>query len=500
MDHDHEVVGHAEQAALDAAVRPNLGPEALSGPAPTWLARADVLDPAMRARLGRGLQTAIGNRGMRRLARSGATVAPPDTAERLGQELSAASGAGPLRGDLARRALAWLDANELAFYADLFTRVLPRTGLFKLSDATGTAQLNHPERVRMGLAAELSKGLQSPPAFEIAHRADLGALSDREQQTLFVMLGGSGMSPVLLQVRNTAGYAGLTQAEKDRISVMIGGSTSVSTDQETSAAELLANKKANLSKPSTLRAWMKKQKYLASGVERPGGRQEWLDWSEGIKGPKDAGLVKMESGTFKALKWEASVEGRTIPIYEPVKPPKASLGVLPTVPELLDDLEHLPRSVLAQIKTIRLNPKRNPWDAYWKKEKKQKTFQSFMTSGAAGNVEIYPGSPEDAAYRDISIAHETGHVVSQRAWGDNNWGKRWAPWRKAMKDDGISVSTYAKTDAYDDFAESWALWVTTRGTPREPEVRALIPHRVALMEPLAVASENKPDSPTPKKP
>ncbi len=442
----------------------------------------------------------IGTRGVR-LAPSRVTTAPSDNAERLGQELSAASARGPLPGDLARRALAWLDANELAFYADLFTRVLPRTGLFKLSDAAGAAQLKHPERVRLGLSAELSKGLQSPPAFEITHRADLGALSDREQRTLFVMVGGIGMSPELLDLRKTAGYAGLTQEEKDRISVMIGGDTSVSTDQETSAAELLANKKADLSKPSTLRAWMKKQKYLTADVAQPGGRQELLDWSEGVKGPSDAGLVKMQSGTFKALKWEASVEGRTIPIYEPVKPPKASLGVLPTVPELVDDLKHLPRSVLTQIKTVRLNPKRNPEDAYWKTEKKQKTFQSFMTSGADGNVEIYPTSPEpDAAYRDISIAHETGHVVSQRAWGENSLGSRWAPWRKAMKADVISVSAYAKTDAYDDFAESWALWVTARGTLREPDVRALIPHRVALMEPLAVASENKPDSATPKKP
>ena len=53
-----------------------------------------------------------------------------------------------------------------------------------------------------------------------------------------------------------------------------------------------------------------------------------------------------------------------------------------------------------------------------------------------------------------------------------------------MKSDGIALSQYGKENEKEDFAESWALYVPVIGTPRENEVRALIPARCKLMDTL----------------
>lgn len=117
-----------------------------------------------------------------------------------------------------------------------------------------------------------------------------------------------------------------------------------------------------------------------------------------------------------------------------------------------------------------------------------------MTAGANGVVSIYPAIDQDPAHYNGALAHESGHTVSMKAWGATGSSPQWTAWRAAMAKDSASVSKYAQTDEptalpLDDFAESWALWIFTRGTPNEIEMRALIPNRIALMEPLVLEAE-----------
>jgi len=85
---------------------------------------------------------------------------------------------------------------------------------------------------------------------------------------------------------------------------------------------------------------------------------------------------------------------------------------------------------------------------------------------------------------NVEVTHETGHTASIAAWGGDTDDEKWKPWRLAMQSDGIAVSQYAKTTIFEDFAESWALYAPVVGTPREAEVRALIPAHCKLMDTL----------------
>jgi hypothetical protein len=108
-----------------------------------------------------------------------------------------------------------------------------------------------------------------------------------------------------------------------------------------------------------------------------------------------------------------------------------------------------------------------------------------MTAGADGIVDIYPDtSPYNPTTGRTSIEHESGHTVSQQLWGTDTTNKKWKPWRDAMKRDGISASTYARSSADEDFAEHWALFMEVRHGPREEELRLLFPARWAILATL----------------
>ena len=95
-----------------------------------------------------------------------------------------------------------------------------------------------------------------------------------------------------------------------------------------------------------------------------------------------------------------------------------------------------------------------------------------------------------------ALAHESGHAVAGRLWGDPGQtgtnpptNASWLPWFNAATADGFRASKYAKASLDEDFAEAWLMFTTTAGTPRAGEVRALMPARYAVMTGI-VASEH----------
>ena len=159
----------------------------------------------------------------------------------------------------------------------------------------------------------------------------------------------------------------------------------------------------------------------------------------------------------------------------------------PTVNEVVDMLSRGPEQVRRMVKEVHVSPGRNPSDSYWatKPGYTDPNFRSFMTAGADGIVDIYPQtSKQGADFSRKSLAHESGHTVSQKLWGTDNSNKKWKPWRDAMKSDGISASTYARSSPDEDFAEHWALFMEVRRGPREEELRILFPARWAIMATL----------------
>ena len=141
--------------------------------------------------------------------------------------------------------------------------------------------------------------------------------------------------------------------------------------------------------------------------------------------------------------------------------------------------EHTRRSIAM----VRANPGHNPEDAHWAQVKHLTGFHSFMTAGADGAVDIYPHTAATPA-DDLrtSAEHESGHIVSIKAWRGNEGGPKWTPWREAMRKDGFSASSYAKTGVMDDFAEAWAMLMEVEGTVREKEVEILMPNRYKILK------------------
>jgi hypothetical protein len=204
-----------------------------------------------------------------------------------------------------------------------------------------------------------------------------------------------------------------------------------------------------------------------------------------LSGPVDVKDFKFASGKADALRRTLKV-GETDATEIPIFMPKNALPAgtqLPSIDEIVTMIATANSHTRRAIVQVRANPGRNPQDAFWASTKGMANFRSFMTAGSDGIVDIYPQTgPTAMPGLRKSVEHESGHVVSGKAWGDNTAGPKWAPWREAMRKDGFSASKYAKTGVADDFAEAWALLMEVEGTEREKEIETLMPARYAILK------------------
>jgi hypothetical protein len=99
-------------------------------------------------------------------------------------------------------------------------------------------------------------------------------------------------------------------------------------------------------------------------------------------------------------------------------------------------------------------------------------------------ITVYPGTSVATALQ--SFAHECGHLVSIDAFGsiDGNT-PRWSAWQQAINADPLAVSQYATKATHEDFAETFSLYTSTKGTARHDAYRAMMPHRWAMLDEIA---------------
>jgi hypothetical protein len=361
-----------------------------------------------------------------------------------------------------------------------FLRLQQRGGFSRLVEWVDFARDVDVPRLRVALHAWKDHKRTSRAMFEIEHEADLKTLKPLDHDGFLEWIGGE--DPVVGQMKATAGYQALDKAEQSRLLVYIGGGTSMSAGASAEMTKLLADAKKDKSKPATFRAFLHAQTGLAKSVgpiARP--RMETVnELSPGV----DVKGFKFRSGKADAIRYDATVgvvDPVTIPIYEPKVPVPAN-GVLPSVAEVMQTLATAPEATRKVVKEVHLNPGRNPDDKMWEQKKGMTGFRSFMTAGADGIVDMYPATAAvDGERRRKSLEHESGHVVSMKAWGGDENGPKWAPWRKAMKSDGFAASTYGKSGILDDFAEAWAMYMETKGQPTEAELKTLMPARYAIL-------------------
>lgn len=194
-----------------------------------------------------------------------------------------------------------------------------------------------------------------------------------------------------------------------------------------------------------------------------------------------------------ATRVDLTVRGHTVPVYSPVDGKFANSAgkqlVSHSHQDLIDALSMMPLEALERVKDIRLSPVPNPMDAHWAKLYNNPEMTSYMTCGKDGAVTVFPwkrtaaSSPKDLA---TNMMHEIGHQWSMSAWGENFSRGRsaaWTKWAQAMKDDGLSPSTYGDNDVAEDVAESSALRASLLSHPELlDEYRRLFPHRFAILD------------------
>jgi WXG100 family type VII secretion target len=199
--------------------------------------------------------------------------------------------------------------------------------------------------------------------------------------------------------------------------------------------------------------------------------------------PQEVADYAFRSGKGTALKYDVTIDGKTISVYMPKNP--GDPAAVHSLDEVTKGLAALPENSRKVITRVNVEPGANPDDAYWAKEYKDPNFSSYMTAGASGVVSIYPSNPKQSQdYLDGTLHHETGHTVSHQKWGSDTNDARWNDWKTAGKSDGTAASKYAQNSPSEDFAETYQLYFQVKGTPQEADARQRMPNRFQIIDDL----------------
>jgi len=310
------------------------------------------------------------------------------------------------------------------------------------------------------------------------------------------LLARTPQEDTLKAMKATKGYGALSDAEKARLDTLIGGGTSLAVHAHGHMKALLDKAGTDKDAAKTFQDFFKGKSWLNYDTRLP-GEKRLAAAPYSCSAPTDVAAHPYRSGAADAKKTVVTITStwpnggttiHTIPIFEPktFAPPKPG-RVLPSVADMAKLLAEIPVQSRAAITRVDLHPKANPDDAHWKADPNYNPsgadFVSQMTCGSDGIVDVFPHTANTNLIElETTLIHETGHAISNKAWGDDTTKAKWDDWRKARTADGISVSTYGDSSDAEDFAESWMLFSTAYGTPLEAEVRTLIPNRVKLMD------------------
>ena len=202
-----------------------------------------------------------------------------------------------------------------------------------------------------------------------------------------------------------------------------------------------------------------------------------------LTGPKTQANFSFRGTKADALAWTATyADGAQFAIIAPKN--DLSAYSYATVRQAANAASYLLKDSRALIKTILINRISNPDDAHWAKAYKTPGFQSYMTAGADGIVDIYPckkGQITTAGEMRSSMLHETGHTWSEKTWGVDTTKNGWVDWKKAMEEDKTWVSQYAKSSIGEDVAETIEAYGSTLGSADFGGFQKQVPHRFAIL-------------------
>lgn len=391
----------------------------------------------------------------------------------------------------------FLNGQSLTEMVSIAKEVARSGNLQRLRHCVGSVAAINADRIVLVMDAVLSKGAQGRLSFEEEHTKELVAVGTEPDVNVVLDLLGPSV-PEFQEMKKTLGYQALYGTERTQLAFLIAGSTSMSKKAAAAMRKLLDDPKVDKADPEPFRRFISGDAHLSFDTRLPGEARLPRD-KYTLGAPTDVAAHPYRSGPAAAVKTTVEITGKnaagaavvhSIEIFAPKSFKTYKKGrVLPTAAEVAEVLAELPVPSRDAIKRVDLHPVRNPDDAYWLAQPEYaqggKDFVSHMTAGSDGTVDVFP-STANASMLEIetTMLHESGHVVSNKAWGDDNKDAKWDPWRQAMKADGLKLSKYATSSESEDFAEAWVLFAPAYLSARRREVKALIPNRFALMEGL----------------
>lgn len=180
-----------------------------------------------------------------------------------------------------------------------------------------------------------------------------------------------------------------------------------------------------------------------------------------------------------------TVDEKVIPVVVPAQPSPDQGARYPTLLEVVRALRALPDELREGVEAVTVCPVR-------KASKAGLDGGALADSGAGGVpglIRFFASADWDQGVIDATMVHEAGHVRTNAAWGregrlfsDASPSEGWSAWRQAMDADGVAASGYARVAPTEDFSETVRAAFLFRGTPLEPDFRALMPHRAALLD------------------
>jgi hypothetical protein len=190
-----------------------------------------------------------------------------------------------------------------------------------------------------------------------------------------------------------------------------------------------------------------------------------------VFGADDLGDYTFETGTFPAIAWHLQIGHVLIDLIAPTTyDPRLLRNVIAA-------FSSLPLVAIEPLSEVLLEPRLYA--------KQRGAFPTTSMGIRDTTIHVFP-TPDifDPRVAAFTFAHEAGHGLSVSAWGwgEDSSSRAWAPWREAIRQDRMVVSLYAKKDPAEDFAETFAIYCTSFGTPTHDEYRGFTPHRFALID------------------
>jgi hypothetical protein len=327
-----------------------------------------------------------------------------------------------------------------------------------------------------------------------------GAVSTQEREVLFDLLKDpkvdSGARSVLTQLAPTLtpkaalaaaaaspGWASLAPEVKERLTAVLGGaSNTLSAAAREKLGELTSN-------PGWTRATAQDQATALTGLMNLG-----LGGASRLAAPPlpDASGYQTVSQTEVALhaypngenlpatQTRLLINGDTVDVFTPPAGSMPAGTWTPSLDEIARSLSAVPKEVLARTTSVTVSPSPHPMGP-----------GATMAANGTGEMYSYPQPAANTVWNEhiltATVLHESGHNLSLTKWGTDPSSPDWQRWAAAEKSDGTSASSYANTNAFEDFAETFVLYLTTRGTKAGDELRKIFPGRWQLMDGLLVS-------------